>query len=145
MSYIEKSNIIYGLDVNDKYEAIKALVKKLNDNGYLSDFDIFLQDVIERENQITTGVGNEIAIPHGKSKAIKKSAIAMATLKDPINWESLDGEGTKYVFLLAIKDGDGTEHLKVLANLSAKLMDDNYVSSIKGSTSLEQLYEAINL
>ncbi len=145
VSYIEKSNIIYNLEAKNKYEAIKALAKKLDDNGYLNDFDVFLEDVIERENQITTGVGNGIAIPHGKSKAIKKSTIAMATLINPINWESLDGEETKYVFLLAIKDGDGTEHLRVLANLSAKLMDDAYISSIKESKSLDQLYEAINI
>lgn len=145
MDYIEKSNLIYNLNAKDKYEVIKSLAKKLDEQGYLDDFDKFFEDVVIREKQITTGVGNEIAIPHGKSKAIKKSTIAMATLKNPINWDSLDGKLTKYVFLLAIKDGDGADHLKALANLSAKLMNDEYVLSIKKSKNLEQLYKAINM
>ncbi|MDW3030907.1 PTS sugar transporter subunit IIA, partial [Enterococcus faecium] len=81
---------------------------------------------------MTTGIGHNIAIPHGKSQAVIDSTVAVAKLKNEVDWGSLDNQPVNIVFLLAIKEADkGNEHLRVLAELSGKLMDDDFVKEIK--------------
>jgi PTS system fructose-specific IIA component len=131
---IEKDNILFDLDVKDYREVISALSDLLYENHVINSKEEFNNAVIERENDISTSIGNELAIPHGKSESVLHSSIALAVLKNKIKWGGEGNDEVKYVFMLAIEDRDkGNKHLQVLANLSSHLMDDGFVKEFKKS------------
>ncbi|SFH55264.1 PTS sugar transporter subunit IIA [Pisciglobus halotolerans] len=141
---IKKENIILNLEANNKQEVILELASRLEKNGYILNLEEFVHQVINREEQISTGIGKNIAIPHGKSSFVKESTICAAKLNKPIKWSSMDGEPVEIVFLLAIKGSDeGDKHLRILADLAEKLMDDLYVKKIKATNDFEQFYSAL--
>jgi PTS system fructose-specific IIA component len=141
---ITKENIIINLVGSSKIEVIQAMSEQLYKNGKITDMKVFLDDVEDREMHMTTGIGNGLAIPHGKSNAVSESTVVVAKLETPVDWNSLDGSLVDFVFLLAIKNEErGDEHLRILAELSGKLMDDSFVEKIKKATTQEELYEAL--
>lgn len=143
---IRKENILIDLKSSTKEETIKVMAEKLYENGYLENLDNFIESVFKRESQMTTGVGNNLAIPHGKSKSVIESTVAVAKLESPVDWQSLDDEPVEFVFLLAIRDVDkGDEHIRILADLSGKLMDDEFVENIKNSKDINDLEKALVL
>jgi len=142
---IHKENIVLHLNAVSKKEVIERMAKTLYENGYISNLEKFINDVLDREGHMTTGIGNSLAIPHGKSDAVIESTVAVASLEHPVDWDSLDNQPVVLVFLLAIKNQDkGEEHLRLLAELSAKLMDDDFVESIKQAKGIEALYETLS-
>lgn len=114
------------LSVHNKREAIEAMVEQLYADGKVSDKEVFLNDVFEREKEGMTGIGNYIAIPHGKSDAVQITSIAVGRLKNEIEWESLDKKPVKMIILFAVRDEDKTDlHLKLLSEVAMALADDN--------------------
>ena len=114
------------LSVHNKSEAIEAMVEQLYADGKVSDKEVFLNDVFEREKEGMTGIGNYIAIPHGKSDAVQITSIAVGRLKNEIEWESLDKKPVKMIILFAVRDEDKTDlHLKLLSEVAMALADDN--------------------
>ena len=137
---IYKENIVLNLEASTKKEVIGKLAGLLLKNGFVNNLEEFTADVNKREEQMTTGIGNEIAIPHGKSNAVLESTVVFAKLNRKIEWNSLDNEPVNIVFLLAIATKDkGDNHLRLLANIAGKLMDDDFVKSIKESTTKEEI------
>ncbi len=125
--------ILLNLDVSTKEEAIKEMIKKLDSENCLASTEEFYNAVMERESHSPTGLERGIAIPHGKSKAVKKAAFAIARLKNKIStWESVvEGNEVELVFLLAIPEAEaGSTHLKLLSNLSMALMDEDFTNNI---------------
>lgn len=121
------------LDSYTKVDAIKELSKLIDDEGRLTDYDIYVKSVLDREETFTTGIGMEVAIPHGKSEVVKTATIAFGKNENGIEWESMDGKPVKMVFLLAVPSGNGgddNQHLKILAALSRKLMHDEFRDEI---------------
>ena len=114
------------LSVHNKREAIEAMVEQLYADGKVYDKEVFLNDVFEREKEGMTGIGNYIAIPHGKSDAVQITSIAVGRLKNEIEWESLDKKPVKMIILFAVRDEDKTDlHLKLLSEVAMALADDN--------------------
>ncbi|MDT2846278.1 PTS sugar transporter subunit IIA [Enterococcus thailandicus] len=141
---IDERNVVLDLEAGSKEEVVDQLATLLTTNGFVSEVNQFKKDVFEREEHMTTGIGHNIAIPHGKSQAVIDSTVAVAKLKNEVNWGSLDNQPVNIVFLLAIKEADkGNEHLRVLAELSGKLMDDDFVKEIKESKNKEELIKAL--
>lgn len=137
---IYKENIVLNLEASTKKEVIKKLSELLLNNGFIDNLEEFIADVNEREEHMTTGIGNELAIPHGKSNAVVESTVVFAKLSKKVEWHSLDGDPVNVVFLLAIATKDkGDNHLKILASISGKLMDDNFVEAIKKATTKEEI------
>lgn len=142
---ITKENIIYDLVATEPSDVIESLSKCLLESHNISNLDEFIESVWKREKEIPTNIGKGIAIPHGKSRTVKSSSTAMARLKYPVSWSQEDDEPVQYVFLLAIKDGDEKdEHLRQLAYLSTKLMDDSYVEALKQAENLDELTISLN-
>ena len=138
---ININNIVIDLNASDKKSVVEKLSKLLETNGFVSDHKQFQKDVFDRENHMTTGIGKNIAIPHGKSLAVIESTVAVAKLKRSVEWGALDDQPVDLVFLLAIKDTDkGTNHLRILAELSGRLMDDEFVKRIKDSRNKKELH-----
>ncbi|MBS7576711.1 MULTISPECIES: fructose PTS transporter subunit IIA [unclassified Enterococcus] len=142
---IDDKNILMNLDVKTKNEVIERLSEILVINGFISDIEQFKKDVFDRESHMTTGIGNAIAIPHGKSSSVIESTVIVAKLKQPIEWAALDKQPVNLVFLLAIKEADkGNEHLRFLAELSGKLMDDDFVQRLKAAQDKDTLIKALS-
>ena len=96
--------------------------------------------MLERESQITTGIGNNIAIPHGKSSTVNVASLMFAKTTKPLEWNSLDGSKVSIIFLMAARERDtGKEHLKMLATVAGKLMDDDFVKEIKAENDPDKL------
>lgn len=139
-SFISEKNIVIDLDASTKEEAILQMSQVLEKNGDIKDADQFYQDVLERESLTTTGIGNNIAIPHGKSAAVINSTVIFAKNKQLLKWNSLDGKPVNIIFLMAVGEGEaGKEHLQMLAHLSGNLMNDDFVAAIKGAQSPKEV------
>ncbi|KRN65535.1 PTS system mannose-specific transporter subunit IIBCA [Pediococcus cellicola] len=122
------------LHAKDQKDAIHQLALILQENGSVSDAEAFYQDVLHRESLTTTGIGNNIAIPHGKSASVIQSTMLFAKNTEPLEWHSLDGSKVNIIFLMAVSPkAKGDDHLRMLAKLSGKLMDDEFVDSIKSA------------
>lgn len=122
-------------------QAIQQLADQLAAQGKLYDKDAFLQAVFTREAQGPTALGEGLAVPHGKSKAVKEAAFAVATLKEPLQWEGIDGpESVNLIFLLAIpEDQAGSTHMQLLTSLTTALVDDDVREAVLQATTPEQL------
>ena len=138
--FISKDNIVIGLNASSKEDAITQLAKIMEKNEIVSDAKKFRDDVLERESQTTTGIGNNIAIPHGKSSTVNVASLMFAKTTKPLEWNSLDGSKVSIIFLMAARERDtGKEHLKMLATVAGKLMDDDFVKEIKAENDPDKL------
>ena len=119
---LRKERIAENLSAASKEEALAKLTDLLYESGALSDRDAFLEDVLNREAVSTTGIGNGIAIPHGKSANVKETTVAIGRLKDEVEWESVDDKPVKLIVLLAVNEEDKTGvHVKLLSGMARKL------------------------
>lgn len=110
------------LDAKDKKDAIDKMAELLYKDGAISSKKEYIDDVFFRETEGPTGIGNYIAIPHGKSGAVEKTSVAFAKLNNPIEWETLDGNPVKLIFLFAVPNKNSDrDHLKLLSQLAAVL------------------------
>ena len=141
MSDIINSNLIkLNIEKNSKEEIIKELACLINDEKRLNIYEDYVQDVLKRENLTTTGIGFGIAIPHGKSAAVKVPSVAVGRIDEGVEWDSLDGNPVKIVFQLAVpEEAASDQHLRILAALSRKLMDEEFIHELFNSTDKEGL------
>lgn len=135
------------LHAESKSEALEYLAGLLKEEGYITSVEGYLKDVYARENEGMTGIGNYIAIPHGKSAYVKEAGVAIGVLEKEIPWETLDGKGVKGIILFAV--GDDTEsaqqHLKLLSLFARKLGNDDVTSSMLAAKDVEEVINAFQL
>lgn len=127
---IDKRSISLALKAKDKQDAIEKLVDLVNNSGNLNDRLEYKEAIIARENQSTTGIGEGIAIPHAKTKAVKNACLAAAVCKKGIDYESFDGSLSHLFFMIAAPEGANNTHLEVLSRLSTILMDEEFRSKL---------------
>lgn len=127
-------------------EAITTLAQRLMALGKIADYDVFLAEVFSRENQGPTALGEGLAVPHGKTSAVKEAAFAVATLNEPLDWEGIDGsEPVELIFLLAIpSDEAGSTHMKLLTALTTRLANDAIRARILAATGADELLSALD-
>ncbi|MEG2985708.1 MAG: fructose-specific PTS transporter subunit EIIC [Peptostreptococcaceae bacterium] len=123
---INKKSISLNLKAKDKSDAIDKLVDLVNNSGNLNDRVEYKSAIIARENQSTTGIGEGIAIPHAKTKAVKNPCLGAAVSKSGIDYESFDGSLSNLFFMIAAPEGANNTHLEVLSRLSTILMDEEF-------------------
>lgn len=115
------------LEGTTREEIIDELIEKLDESGILTSKQQFRQAILTREKEGTTGIGMNIAIPHGKTNAVKRPAIAFGIKRDGVDWKSLDGSVSKLIFMIAVPEsGAGDMHLKILQMISRKLMNEEF-------------------
>lgn len=142
---LKPETIVTHLNVKDKAEALNAMADLFVNAGIVDDKEQYIKDVYEREAVGETGIGDYIAIPHGKSKAVVTPGVAIAVLDHEIEWESLDGTGAKLVILFAVgADNEAAqEHLKLLAMFSKRLGDDAVTGRLMNADTTEDVMEAL--
>jgi PTS system fructose-specific IIA component len=138
---INRNLIVLDLDAKCKTEVIKKMIDLAYKEDRIISKEDFLKCVLEREEEISTGVGNSIAIPHGKSETVKEALIVFAKLKNGIDWESMDSEKVDLIFLLGVPERNKENlHLKILAQLSRKLMDEDFVKLLRNAATGDEVY-----
>lgn len=139
-----KNMIALNVEGNTKEEVIKNLSKELMTKGMLKNLDMYIEAVLDREKEITTGFGNGIAIPHGKSNAVKESCFIFAKLKNKVDWNSMDEKEVDMVFLLAIPcEEAGTTHLRLLSKIAVAIMEESFVEALRDENCIEKIDEII--
>nr|WP_203725252.1 fructose-specific PTS transporter subunit EIIC [Streptomyces sp. SID13588] len=125
--YLTGQTVKERLDASDKESAIREMAEMLATTGKVADVDALVAVALAREAQGTTGLGEEIAIPHAKTDAVTSPLVGFARSADGIDWGSLDGTKAKLVFMISVPEAAaGDEHLRILAQLSRKLMDSGF-------------------
>ncbi|WP_028125456.1 PTS sugar transporter subunit IIA [Eremococcus coleocola] len=141
---VSKDLMLINCDEKNKSDILNKLADLCLEKGVISDKAQFLKDVYLREEEGETGIGQGVAIPHGKSSAVINTRIAVATLENSIDWESLDNEKVNTIFLFAVKNTEAnTKHIMLLQQIAILLADDEVINSIKNVTSIDALYDLI--
>lgn len=123
---LQKESIALGRKPQDKADAIGEMVELLAKSGSLEDKKKFKQAILERERLSTTGIGEGIAIPHGKSSAVKRAALAAMVVPQGVDFASADGAPVHLLFMIAVPEEGAELHLEVLERLAAMLMDEDF-------------------
>lgn len=140
MNYMEEALIDLDLAATSREEAFDVLTRKLDEAGYLNDRATYVAALEAREALSSTGIGFEVAIPHGKTNAVNRPVIAFAKSLVGIEWDSLDGEPAKLIFMIGVPEAaEGDEHLRILALLSRRLIDDEFRNQLKAATTVEEV------
>ncbi|MFE0911208.1 fructose-specific PTS transporter subunit EIIC [Streptomyces sp. NPDC058812] len=125
--YLTGQTVKRQLDAHDKEAAIREMAGLLASTGKVADVEELVRTALRREEQGTTGLGEEIAIPHAKTDAVTAPIVGFARSAEGIEWGSLDGTEAKLVFMISVPEAAaGDEHLRILALLSRKLMDTDF-------------------
>ncbi|WP_308406997.1 fructose-specific PTS transporter subunit EIIC [Streptomyces sp. AC555_RSS877] len=125
--YLTGRTVKVSLDARDKEAAVREMAGLLARSGKVADGDELVRTALRREEQGTTGLGEEIAIPHAKTDAVTAPVVGFARSVEGVEWGSLDGTKAKLVFMIAVPEADASdEHLRILALLSRKLMDAGF-------------------
>jgi len=130
--------------VSTKNEALDMLVDLMENRGNLNNKEEYKEAVLKRESLSTTGIGEGIAIPHAKTKAVREPGLAAMVIKDGLDFDSLDGEPAKLFFLIAAPEGEANLHLDVLARLSMMLMNPDFKEALLNANSKEEFLKLID-
>lgn len=130
------------LETTDKSSTLRYLAERYAQAGGVSDVDSYVAKLEAREGQSTTGVGEEIAIPHAQDASIQQAAIVFARSAEGVEWESFDGLPAKLIFMIAAPEGGG-EHLQALASLSSILMNPEAKEALMNAQTPDEVVNVI--
>lgn len=145
MEILSEELVVFPLKAGTKEEVLSLLSEALLKEKRISDKETFLEEVLKREKDFTTGFGDGFAIPHAKSTSVLSPSIAVGKCPDAVEWDAMDGKPVSLIFLLAVPESQaGTTHLKILAKLAENLMDDKIREHLMNLTTSEELYQYIS-
>jgi fructose-specific phosphotransferase system IIA component len=114
------------LDVKDKEDSLKKIIALASNSKKILDINKVSETIMEREKLVSTGVGKGFAIPHGKTDAISDIVAAFVITKSPIDFDSIDGEPVRFIFLLVGKETLLNTHIKLLSRISRLMNKDEF-------------------
>lgn len=127
MNLINENLIIPESELRDKEEIIKMMASVMEENDRLIDLDVYVEEVLEREKLGATAVGYGVGIPHGKTDAVKNPTLAFTKTKKLVKWGDDEDDLVNLIFMIAVPESAASdEHLKILATLSRKLINDDF-------------------
>ena len=141
---LDKQSISLNGVPKDKKEALDQVVDLMVKSGKINDVEAYRQRVYAREEESTTGIGEGIAIPHGKCDAVTKPGLAAMVVKDGVDFDSLDGEPVHLIFLIAAPNTEDNIHLDVLSKLSVLLMDEQFTADLLNAKSVDEFLEIVD-
>jgi len=127
-----------------KQEALDQMVDLMINSGKINDREAYRKEVYRREEESTTGIGEGIAIPHGKGSFVTKPGLAAMVVKNGVDFDSLDGESVHLIFLIAAPNTEDNVHLDVLSKLSMLLMDENFAANLRNASTVEEFLQIVD-
>lgn len=143
-SIMRPENMTLELKAKDRESAIKELIDMLYASGAIADKDAILKAVLQREEEFSTGIGFQVAIPHAKSKFVRKASIAYGASATGVAWPSEDGVNPRMIFLISVPDTVSNDHLKLLAQISRKIIHDDVRERILNAEKIEDVIHAFD-
>jgi PTS system fructose-specific IIC component len=128
---LKKEVMILDLKATSKEAVIDEMITNLVDKGVVTDFDTFKAGIMNREAQMTTGLGEGVAMPHSKNAAVKEATVLFAKSNTGVDYEALDGAPVDLFFMIAAPDGANDTHLAALADLSKYLLKDGFAAKLR--------------
>lgn len=141
---LDKRSINLNASPKSKNEALDMAVSLMAKSGKINDVESYRRKVYAREEESTTGVGEGIAIPHGKCDAVNAPGLAAMVIRDGVDFDSLDGEPVKILFLIAAPNTEDNVHLDVLSKLSVLLMDEEFVGKLMSAADPNEFLKIID-
>lgn len=142
---LDKNSIkLHGTPAN-KEDALNQMVSLMNKSGKIDDEELYSKAVFAREEEGTTGIGEGIAIPHGKTSAVNKPGLAAMVIDEGVDFDSLDGQPVHLIFLIAAPNTKDNIHLDVLSKLSVMLMDEEFTNKLKSAETVDEFIDVIRI
>jgi fructose-specific phosphotransferase system IIA component len=138
-----KNLVNLNLKGNTKKEVLKEMIKLFEKENRITSAEEFYQTILAREEEGTTGLGRGIAIPHGKSEAVKELTLAVGRTNQGIDYNSLDAKPVYLIFMVADYKGYSPGYLKMVSKLVSKLRVDEYRESLMNAESKAEVIEII--
>ena len=135
---LKKDSVSLGVKVDSKDAAINYLVDLHARVGNITDKAVFKEGIVKREESGSTAIGEGIAIPHAKNKAVTKAGLVAMTVPEGVDYDSLDGQPTNLIFMIAAPEGGSDVHLEVLSRLSMLLIDEDFRKELLASKNVEE-------
>lgn len=142
---IRKELMLLPAQATTKEEILDEMVNKLVETGAVDDYDTFRKGIADREESMSTGLGDGIAMPHAKNSAVQKTSVVFAKQPVGIDFDSLDGQPARLFFMIAAKDDANETHLAILANLSKLLMNKDFTEALNAANTPESVQAVVNL
>ena len=136
-----KDVMIMDLKATTKEAAIDEMIQSLSEHGRINDHVVFKEGIMKREAQTSTGLGDGIAMPHAKNKAVNEATVLFAKSTTGVDYASLDGQPAFLFFMIAAPEGANDTHLQALAGLSRLLINPDFVASLKQATTPEEVQQ----
>lgn len=141
---LDKRSISLNGAPKNKQEALDQMVALMVKSGKINDEEAYRKQVYEREEESTTGIGEGLAIPHGKCDAVTRPGLAAMVVKDGVDFDSLDDEPVSLIFLIAAPNTKDNVHLDVLSKLSMLMMDEDFADSLRNANSVDEFLDIID-
>lgn len=141
---LDKRSILLDATPKTKKESLDQIVELMGKSGKIRDLEAYRKQVYLREEESTTGIGEGIAIPHGKCDAVERPGLAAMVIRDGVDFDSLDGEPVTLMFLIAAPNTEDNVHLDVLSKLSVLMMDEDFSASLRQAKSAEEFLAIID-
>ncbi len=133
------------MTADSREDVMDEMIRTLSGNDVLTDNKAFKQVILDREAQGSTGLGMNVAIPHGKADVVKKPAVAFGIHRQGVDWNSMDGTNAKLIFMIAVpEERAGDDHLRILQMLSRKLMDEEFREKLIQAENKQQIYKLLD-
>ena len=140
---LKPQNILIPMQAKTKNEAIGELVSLLARNGEIQDGKAVLDAVLERETTRTTGIGNGLAIPHGKCAGTTQLVMAIGKLAAPIDFQAIDGRPVSLIWLLSSPPDKTGPHIHALARISRLMTIDKFRQTLNSAKTAKEMFDAI--
>lgn len=137
--------VIFNLNASSKDEVLTEMAQKLSQEGIVANEMSFIETLKEREAISTTGVGDGIAIPHGRSSVVSESVVVFGRSDTGIDFASMDGKPAHLFFMIATPENSGDDHLSILSTLSGLLMKSEVQEAIRTASTYDELVEAFDI
>jgi PTS system fructose-specific IIC component len=140
---LDESLVIADLQADEKFKAFDALLELMVNCGKLGQKAQALEDCIRRENYLSTGLENGLAVPHAKTTAVNDLVLAFGFSKNGIEFDSLDGKPAHFIFLLLSPVNTSGPHIKVLSQITRKFRDEDLYNKIFNAENSQELLDIL--
>lgn len=138
---LSQETMILSLKATSKEAAIDEMIAKLADEGKINDVSLFKSEIMKREQESSTGIGDGIAMPHAKTKAVNTPTVVFAKSESGLDYDSLDGQPAHLFFMIAATDGANQTHLETLAALSRLLIHPDFVAKLRNAKTTQEVLD----
>lgn len=138
---LDPACIRLGMEAHDKTQALSALVDVLANSTRVRDLAEVRRVIMEREKLMSTGIGQGIALPHGKTGGVESSVAALATLHTPVDFDSIDDKPVSIILMLVGTEGNVGMHLRLLSRISRMIGSDAFRASLLNAQTSEEVME----